>query len=214
MIQGAIFDVDGTLLDSMPVWDTLAEDYLRTQHIEPHENLAETFKTFSLQQSAHYLQKVYGVSRSTKEIIDGINRLVEQFYLEKAALKPYAAQTLQCFYRQGIPMCIATATDEALVSGALRRCGVLNCFSKIFTCTSVGASKNEPLIYQAALEHLGTAKAETWVFEDALHAAQTAKADGFPVVGVYDPAETHSSELRALADFYIHDFFELSCLTL
>lgn len=206
MIEGAIFDVDGTLLDSMAVWANIGTDYLRSLGYEPRENLNETFKSMSLYQAACYYQSEYGVTLSTDEIIAGVNDRIGQFYREKAALKPGAAQFLQHLREKNVGMCIATATDRPLVEAALDRCGVLPFFSEIFTCFSVGRGKDEPIIYRTAAEHLRTGKAKTVVFEDALYAARTAKRDHFPIAAVYDAHEKRRAELQSIADIYITDF--------
>lgn len=206
MIQGAIFDVDGTLLDSMSVWANIGADYLRFLGYEPRENLNETFKSMSLYQAACYYQSEYGVTLSTEEIIAGVNDRIGQFYRERAGLKPGVAGFLRQLREKGVKMCIATATDRPLVEAALERCGVLAYFSDIFTCFSVGHGKDEPVIYRTALEHLQTARVKTIVFEDALYAARTARRDNFVTAAVYDAYEKHQAELRAAADLYITDF--------
>lgn len=206
MIQGAIFDVDGTLLDSMSVWANIGADYLRFLGYEPRENLNETFKSMSLYQAACYYQSEYGVTLSTDEIIAGVNDRIGQFYRERAGLKPGVAGFLRQLREKGVKMCIATATDRPLVEAALERCGVLAYFSDIFTCFSVGHGKDEPVIYRTALEHLQTARVKTIVFEDALYAARTARRDNFVTAAVYDAYEKHQAELRAAADLYITDF--------
>lgn len=206
MIQGAIFDVDGTLLDSMSVWANIGADYLRFLGYEPRENLNETFKSMSLYQAACYYQSEYGVTLSTDEIIAGVNDRIGQFYRERAGLKPGVAGFLRQLREKGVKMCVATATDRPLVEAALERCGVLAYFSDIFTCFSVGHGKDEPVIYRTALEHLQTARAKTIVFEDALYAARTARRDNFVTAAVYDAYEKHQAELRAAADLYITDF--------
>ena len=206
MMQGAIFDVDGTLLDSMSVWANIGADYLRFLGYEPRENLNETFKSMSLYQAACYYQSEYGVTLSTDEIIAGVNDRIGQFYRERAGLKPGVAGFLRQLREKGVKMCIATATDRPLVEAALERCGVLAYFSDIFTCFSVGHGKDEPVIYRTALEHLQTGRAKTIVFEDALYAARTAKRDNFVTAAVYDAYEKHQAELRAAADLYITDF--------
>ena len=206
MRQGAIFDVDGTLLDSMSVWANIGADYLRFLGYEPRENLNETFKSMSLYQAACYYQSEYGVTLSTEEIIAGVNDRIGQFYRERAGLKPGVAGFLRQLREKGVKMCIATATDRPLVEAALERCGVLAYFSDIFTCFSVGHGKDEPVIYRTALEHLQTARAKTIVFEDALYAARTARRDNFVTAAVYDAYEKHQAELRAAADLYITDF--------
>ncbi len=209
MMRGAIFDLDGTLLDSMYLWDTVGEDYLRSLGLEPKENLKETFKTFSLYQSACYYRSEYGVTLSVDEIIDGINGMVEQYYTDQLLLKPGAAEFLRQLQAKGVKMCIATATDSYLVEAALKRCGIRGYFSGIFTCASVGHSKEEPVIYREALQHLGTKKSETVVFEDALFALQSAKSDGFITAAVYDPHEAQQAKIKALADYYMADYSDL-----
>lgn len=205
-MTGAIFDVDGTLLDSMFIWNTIGEDYLRSLGYTPKENLAETFKTFSLEQAAAYYQSEYGVPLSTPEIVAGVNGMVEHFYMQDVKAKPGVRAFLQELKMRDVKMCIATATDAYLVEAALERCGILHYFSKIFTCADVGRSKNEPDIYRRAQEHLGTPKAQTAVVEDAFHAARTAKKDGFPVIAVYDASEPQQRELQSLAEVYLTGF--------
>ena len=206
MIKGAIFDLDGTLLDSMFIWDTIGEDYLRSLGKEPHEDLKETFMTLTLEEAAEYYREHYGVTLSVKEIVDGVNAMVEQTYRTKVTLKPGISEYLAWLKENGVRMCVATVTDRYLVEETLERLGVRHYFSEIFTCAEVGFGKDKPIIYQKALEHLGTAKDETYVFEDMLFALNTAKTDGFPTVGVYDRHEAHQDELKELADYYIFDF--------
>lgn len=206
MLKGAIFDLDGTILDSMFIWDTIGEDYLRSLGKEPKENLKETFKTFTLEQAAHYYIENYGVTLSVDEIIDGVNKMVERYYAETVPLKPGMKVFLEKLKVKGVKMCIATVTDKPLVETALNRLGIRNYFSEIFTCASVGHGKEEPHIYREAQKHLNTEKGETVVFEDALHALKTAKADGFITVGVFDIHEENQAELKTTVDYYIEDY--------
>ena len=186
MITGAIFDVDGTLLDSMSVWDTIGEDYLRGIGYIPRENLNETFQSMSLLQAARYYRSEYGVRLSEREIMDGVNGLLERFYRDEALLKPGAEGFLRELSARGVRLCVATATERPLVEAALTRGGVLGYFDGILTCTDVGSGKDKPLIYRRALQCVGGNRPSAVVFEDALHAARTARADGFPVAAVYD----------------------------
>ena len=206
MIKGAIFDLDGTLLDSMFIWDTIGEEYLRSLGKEPHEDLKETFMTLTLEEAAEYYREHYGVTLSVKEIVDGVNAMVEQTYRTKVTLKSGVAEYLAWLRENGVRMCVATVTDRYLVEETLERLGVRHYFSEIFTCAEVGFGKDKPIIYQKALEHLETEKRDTYVFEDMLFALNTAKTDGFPTVGVYDRHEEHQDELKELSDYYIRDF--------
>lgn len=208
-LRGAIFDMDGTLLDSMQVWETAGEDYLRTLGCAPEEGVGELMKSMSLQQAALYCRERYALPLSVEEIMAGVNGRVEDFYRHQARLKPGAADLLRALDRRGVGMCLATATDLHLVEAALDRCGVRKYFSALFTCTQVGSGKDEPHIYRAALRHLGTGRTDTLVFEDALYAARTAREDGFVTVGVADPYEKNEEELERLSDFFLRDLREL-----
>ena len=206
MIKGAIFDFDGTLVDSMSIWDTVGEEYLRSLGIEPRESLRDVFKTFTLEESAEYYRTHYGVTLSVAEIVDGINGMIEDFYRNTVPLKKGVAEFLAGLSEHGVRMCVATVTDKYLAEAALIRLRVRQYFGEIITAVTVGCGKSEPGIYRAALAALGTEKRETLVFEDALHALMTAKNDGFPVAAVYDRYESRQEELRAVSDHYITSY--------
>ena len=107
MLKGAIFDLDGTLLDSMFIWDTIGEDYLRTLGKEPHENLKEAFMTLTLEEAAEYYREHYGVTLSVKEIVDGVNAMVEGIYRTKVTPKSGVTDYLRLLKDNGVKMCIA-----------------------------------------------------------------------------------------------------------
>ena len=161
MIRGAIFDFDGTLFDSMFIWKTAGDVYLRSLGKEPEKELQKKLKTMSLRQSAAYMQRAYSLSASVEEIMEGINHTVENFYFNTVQPKPDVIPFLERMKAQGIKMCIATATDRYQVEAALRRCGMDLFFSDIFTCSDVEHGKDEPVIFRRALEHLQTTKVDT-----------------------------------------------------
>lgn len=206
MLKGAIFDFDGTLFDSMFVWENAGEVYLRSLGIEPQEKLAAKINTMSLQQSAEYIRGKYAVDFTVNEIIEGINRTVEQFYFNTVQPKPGVIAFLEQLKAGGVKMCIATASARYQIKAALKRCGMEAYFSEIFTCDGIGHGKDEPFIFRKALEHLNTSRSDTVVFEDSYYAVKTAKADGFIIAAVYDFYEKSQEELRALADFFIEDY--------
>ena len=212
MIRGVIFDVDGVLLNSMPVWENLGEIYLERLGIEAEKGLGETLFAMSLEEGADYLIENYGLKQTPGEIIAGLNREVQDFYGRKVPLKEGVRGYLQEFRDRKIPMAIATSGDRANAEAALKRLKVLSYFRAVFTCSEIGSSKSQPDIYYAAALQLDTDPSDTWVFEDALHAIRTAKKAGFRTVGVYDRASSRDlAQIRDTADIYLPEFksFEL-----
>lgn len=202
----AIFDFDGTLFDSMFIWDRVGEIYLRSIGKEPKPSMREDVRALSLYQSACYFKQEYDLSLSADEIIAGINQTIEDFYIHEVLPKPGVVDFLKKMQKAEIPMCIATASDRYQIEAALNRCGMEHYFDAIFTCSEVGRGKDEPVIFRKAMAHFGADRSSTVVFEDAIHAIQTAKADGFAVVAVFDNSEKRQTEIRNLADCYIADF--------
>ena len=119
MLTGAIWDLDGSLLDSMSAWDHVGENYLRLHGYEPEPDLNETIATMSLHQAADYFIEHYGVKQTRDELIKGAVEIVDDFYRYEAQLKPHADQFLTQLHQAGVKMCIATATERSLVEAAL-----------------------------------------------------------------------------------------------
>lgn len=205
-IKCAIFDFDGTLFDSMYIWDNVAHTYLRSLGKTPTSTLREDVRALSLYQSACYFKKEYDLSLSTNEIVTGVNQIIERYYLYEVLPKAGVVEFLEQLKNSGVAMCIATATDRYLIESALKRCKMEHYFDAIFTCGEVGHGKDEPVIFRKAMESFDADLVETLVFEDALHAVCTAKADGFTVIAVADDSEMRQSEIYTLSDFYIESF--------
>ena len=205
-IKCAIFDFDGTLFDSMAIWDSVGEIYLRSLGKEPRPSMREDVRALSLYQSACYFQKEYDLSLPVEQIMTGINQTIEHFYIHEVLPKPGVVDFLERMKKAEISMCIATASDRYQIEAALSRCGMEHYFDAIFTCSEVGHGKDEPVIFQKAMDHFSSDRSTTVVFEDAIHAVQTAKEDGFSVVAVFDNSEKRQTEIRNLSDCYIEDF--------
>lgn len=207
-MKGVIFDVDGTLLDTMPAWETAGAKYLEQKGMAAEPDLRENLKVMSLDQAAAYFQAHYGIDEPMEQIVSDIYQVVADFYLYHAQPKAGVPEFLKQLRANGVRMCVATATDRKWIEPALARCGLLEYFGEIFTCASVGHGKDEPHIYEAAQQFLHLTKEEIWVFEDASHAAETAKKAGFLVCGVFDASECEQNKLREFSDIYLNSFEE------
>ena len=206
MLKAVIFDFDGTLFDSNYVWSTAGERFFQSIGVVPKNNLQQKIRTMSLYQSACYIREEYNLSLTTEEIMEGINRTVENCYFHEIQPKKNVISFLQELKAADVRMCIATATDRYQIEAALKRCDMLDFFEEIFTCSEIGHGKDEPDVFRKAMESLGTDRSNTVIFEDALHAVQTAKADGFLTVGLCDPYIQEQEQLQALCDCYLVDF--------
>ena len=210
-LQSAIFDMDGTLLDSMHIWDDIGPNLLRAQGVEPEEGLHEKLKVLTLQESAEYCKDTYGLPQTVEELMDMTKDLVRHFYHNEVQAKPGVKKFLSLLKMEGVWMYVATNTDRDLVEAALKHAGIDSYFRGILTCGEVGVGKNEsPEIYERAMRRLRGNKKDTVIFEDALHAIETVKEAGFRVCAIYDKAfEAEQEEIQRISDYYIRSFEEM-----
>lgn len=192
-IQGAIFDMDGTLTDSMHLWVNMWKTYPQQCGITPREEDLKAMKGMMLKDMAQYMREHMGVTDSPEKIISDINRCVEQGYFEEVEVKPTVIETLDRLKAMGVKMVLATATERYLTEGCLKRLGLLPYFDKIYTATEYG-SKYESEIFKTALKELGTPLESTYVFEDTLEAIQGAKRAGLKVIAVADKWSSHKRQ--------------------
>ena len=209
-IKGAIFDLDGTILDSMFIWSEIGYKFLEEKGIQLPPGADDQFTTMSLMEAAEYYIKHFDNTATIESIVNDINRLVEGFYFNEVLKKDGIAEFLEYLKNRDVKMCIATATDKYMVEKALERNGIRQYFSEIFTCNGVGAGKNTPVIYDVSLEHLGTPKENTFVFEDALYAIETAHKSGYNLVGIKDVSEKAPEEdIAKLCNYFIHSYSDI-----
>lgn len=207
-IKGVIFDVDGVLLDTMPVWKTLGSGYLHTCGVQPPQDLDKTLFSMSMEQGAEYLHENFLHDKSARRIYDEMQMHLEDFYVNSAEAKPGVAELLRRIEHDGIPMAAATSSPRVLVAAALERNGILQYIKKLFTTGEMNTSKSSPLIYNTAARYLGTTPSETLVFEDSLYALRTASQAGFVTVGVVDIGEPNAEALMAEADVFVRSYEE------
>lgn len=212
MIKGVIFDADGTILNSMPVWENLGELYLESMGIEAEKDLGGQLFELSLEQGAQYLIDTYHLQLSVPEIMKGIQNKIGEFYKKKVPLKQGVRDFILGFRELKIPMVVATTAERSNIEAALERLNIRRMFDSILTCTEFGTDKKHPDIFLAACLQMDLEPYEMLVFEDAYHAIKTAKKAGFHTVAVYDKAnDANLSKIWNEADLYLpeYDNFDL-----
>lgn len=203
--QFAIFDMDGTLVDSMGYWNRLADEFLARRGFPPlPPELQEESIALTMEDSANLFIRTYGLSETPEQICSEINGLMEGHYRSDVPLKPGAAPLLERLSSAGIKMCVASSTAPALIDICLRRLGVRDYFEFLLSCEEVGEGKNRPTVYLEAARRLGGTPENTVIFEDILVAARTAKRAGFSLGVIYDVnSDAEQPQLKTLADCYI-----------
>lgn len=208
-IKGAIFDADGTLFDSMHIWDGMAEEYVKSIGFVPKKNLTARLQNLTLSDAAKYIHKSYKPNFSITENEKHLRLFIEKRYA-KTNLKPGVAKLLQSFYDSGVSMCIATSSARSFIIAAAESNGILKYFKEIISCDSVGKSKQFPDIFEESLKYINTQKETTVVFEDSLYAAQTAIKYGFKVAAIYDFYEKEQEKLKSICNWYFKSFTNVS----
>lgn len=211
MIRCAVFDADGTLLDSMPMWRKITYDYMSSKGLTAPEGLHRELNRLSIEQCADYYGRL-GVPGTRQEIVKELEYWAYREYRQNVNLKPHAAEFVRLLWENGVGVAVATASQAEGVAAALERFGIARCVKCVLTCTQVGKSKEHPDIFLQCAAEFGASPRETVIFEDSAHALKTAKLAGFPTVAVSDPISMEDGGdllIRQWADRLIDDYDEL-----
>lgn len=184
--EKCIFDMDGTLVDSMRYWRRLERDFLtqRGVSIPDMERVLELAKPLPLYQSVLLFIERFGLKDTPEQAMNEMISMMRQHYQSDVKSKPGAEEYLKKLKKCGVHMCIVTATPRHLVEVCLSRLNLTSYFDFLLSCDEVGAGKDHPDAFYEAAHRLGSAPSEIAVFEDSLQAAKTAKQAGFYTIGV------------------------------
>lgn len=214
-MEGAIFDLDGTLLDSMGVWAQIDREFLdRRGFLVPDDYIAAV-TPLGFRDAAEYTIARFHLTDTAEELIREWSQMAIYAYGHTVPLKPHAGEYLRMLKERGIRLSIATALTGELYIPALKHNGVYEMFDSFTTLEETGGRKGEPGIYLKAAQKMGVPPKRCAVFEDILEGIRGANAGGFYTVGVFDPYSAHDEkQIRACAGRYIKDFSELFALSL
>lgn len=211
MIRGAIFDMDGTLLDSMIVWDHISQRYLK-QHFDldvTDEEYAALEGHTQMQYAQYFCERYPQITQTPEALVEGMDQLIDSRYAALAKPRDGVRAFLDGLRAAGVHMAVATLTDRRHAEPVLRDQGLLDYFDFMLTIEDVGVNKFRPDIFLAAAARMGLAPADCMVFEDAPYAAETAARAGFRVCGVCEPAYAAGEEqLRAASEFVVERSFD------
>ncbi|MBR5202715.1 MAG: HAD family phosphatase [Clostridia bacterium] len=208
--KGAIFDLDGTLLDSMHIWHDVDEEFFRRRNLKVTKEYVNIIKNMHLPAAAVYTKEKYNIKENVEEIVEEWLDLCAQGYLNNVDLKPSVYEYLKSLHEKGVKMAFATASEKVVCEKTLKKHGILDFFSASAYVSEINIGKTEPDIYLLAAERIGLKAEDCIVFEDIIEGIRGAKKGNFTTCGVYDKSSAKDEdEIRKLADYYIKSFEEL-----
>ena len=209
-LKGAIFDMDGTLLDSMGVWHNMTVRFLEKRGLLIDEESIEKFRDMTLEESLPLIVSMFRLPDKIEDVFAEFNALAQDEYLHHIPLKPYAGEYLKKLHSQGVKIAIATSGYQELCRGAMERLGLWDCVDAIALSSEVGVNKSNPDVYLLAAERVGVEPSECMVFEDILLGIQGAKKAGMQTTAVADEFSRQDwAKILQAADHAIESWEEL-----
>ncbi len=206
-----IFDMDGTIIDSMPAWNNLWNEYLISKGIQPPENLTETIRNMTLSESSQYFVDKFGIDGTKDEVKSEFYEIMEKKYYRGFSPKPGVEEYIEELQSRKVSICVVTATAERLAKACLKQNGLYYLFDFVISCEKVGKNKQFPDAYNLASNYFGSKPSETVVFEDAPYAATTAVNAGYHTIGVFDEYyKKYVETMKSICDEYIYSFEEIT----
>jgi len=204
-----LFDFDGTLVDSMPAFAGVMTRILDENHMTYDKDIVKIITPLGYRDTARYFVDM-GVPKTQEELVETMNRYALVEYAHHIPAKPHVPEVLRELKARGDNLNVLTASPHTMLDPCLKRLGLYDLFTHVWSCEDFGTNKANPAIYHMAAEKIGCRVDEIWFLDDNLNADRTAKSAGMHVCGVYDESSAeYENDIRAVADRYIHDFSEL-----
>jgi HAD superfamily hydrolase (TIGR01509 family) len=207
--DAVIFDLDGTLIDSVWLWEKIDEDFLKSFDIKAPDNLAEILEGMNFDVAAKYFKKCFNLNITEHEIKAQWNNMAQHYYENAINLKPYAKEFIEQLKAKDYRLAIATSNIKKLTLPVLDRTGIIKYFDHILTSDEINIEKPQPDIYLKAAELLNVPPQKCIAFEDTYVGVLSAKNANMYVVAVEDKHISNKKKIVKLADKYIHSYSEM-----
>lgn len=209
-IEGAVFDLDGTLLDSSWVWEKVDEKFLGDRGFQVPDDYVDEISPLGAERAAVYTIERFGLNEDKDDIVREWIKMAKKEYATEVVCKPYAKEFLEELNKLNIKMAVATSSDRELFMKTLEREGILKYFQKIVTVDEVERGKGYPDIYEEAARRIKVNPHKCLVFEDILAGVTGASLGEFNVVAVFDEKSKHNWEkIKSISKYSINDYKEL-----
>lgn len=211
-IEAVIFDMDGSLVDSMWIWKDIDIEYLTRYGYQVTDEMVDAFQAeiegMSFAETAQWVSTHFDIPRTTQEMMDDWNDMAWEKYEKEVFLKPGVAEFLEECVKRKMKLGIASSNSRELIENVIRARGLEGVFQVIRTGSDGLRGKPAPDVYLATAAELGVAPEVCLVFEDVVAGIKAGKAAGMRVCAVEDAySEKQREEKKQLADYYIEDYY-------
>ena len=208
-----LFDFDGTLVDSMPSFVSVMLRILDENHVTYESDIIKVITPLGYHGTAKYFVDNFGLKQSEYELVELMNQYAYNEYAYRIQAKPNVIETIKKLKQKGADLNILTASPHIVLDVCLKRLGLFDCFTNVWSCDDFQTTKANPEIYHMAAERIGKAVGEILFLDDNYNADKTAAAAGMKVCGVYDSSSgEYAEDIKRVSDHYINDFSEIFTL--
>lgn len=209
MFKTFLFDFDGTLVDSMPTFIGVMLRILNENNISYSDDIIKTITPLGSKGIANYF-KTMGIGMTEDELVALVQSYALDEYKYHIEAKENVISTLKVMKDRGYDLNILTASPHSTLDVCLKRLGIFDMFTNVWSCDDFNTSKADPEIYKMAAQKIGKPIEEILFVDDNYNADKTAKMSGIKVCGIYDESSRdYVDEIKSVADFYVYDFSEL-----
>ena len=211
-MQTYLFDFDGTLVDSMPIYAAMMRGILEENHVPYPDDIIKTITPLGYPKTARLFASM-GLDKPVEEILAIMNARAVKAYTYDVPAKEHVIAALRRMKARGDDLNVLTASPHAMLDPCLKRLGMYDLFTNVWSCDDFATTKADPGIYHRAAARIGKPVEEIWFLDDNLGADTTAKAAGMRVCGVYDDSSAeYTQQMKAICDAYIGDFSQIGLL--
>jgi HAD superfamily hydrolase (TIGR01509 family) len=205
-----LFDFDGTLVDSMPSYISVMLRILDENDVAYGKDIIKIITPLGYLGTAKYYIEQLGLDMPAEEIVSRMKRYAYEEYAHRIDAKPHVIEVLRALKARGADLHVLTASPHDVLDVCLKRLGIYELFTNVWSCDDFATTKADPAIYRMAAERIGRPVEEILFLDDNYNADRTAAMAGMRVCGVYDmSSEEYTEEIKSVAHHYVYDFSEL-----